>query len=89
MRWILATALAVIAAGSAVAGDKTAAPGHNGLTVGHDGKMWRMEGCAAYPVEAHAGGQSKPVAAAAVTPPATPEDDEGPAKLATSDKPAE
>ena len=36
--------------------------GHNGLTIGHDGKMWRMEGCAAYPVEAQAGGQSKPVA---------------------------
>lgn len=75
MRWMIAVALAVMAFGStAIADEKAPVPGHNGLTIGHDGKMWRMEGCAAYPVDAKAGGQSKPVAAAtpAITPGKTP-----------------
>ena len=80
MRWMIATAFLAMACGSAVADDKV--PGHNGLTIGTDGKMWRMEGCAAYPVEAQAGAQSKPVATAPVA-------EEKPAKLAKSDKVAE
>ena len=87
MRKTLVIAALILAPGLAFADDKTPVPGHNGLTIGHDGKMWRMEGCAAYPVEAEAGGQSKPVAA--VAPAATPAAEETPAKLAKSDKPAE
>lgn len=74
MRKALAiAALALIPAAAAVADDKTPTAGADGLTIGHDGKMWRMEGCAAYPVEAQAGGQSTPVAAAATAPEAKPE----------------
>ena len=34
-----------------------------GTFLGHDGKLWRMEGCAAYPVEPQAGASSAPVVA--------------------------
>ena len=75
MRKALAiAALALIPAATALAGEKTPAAGADGLTIGHDGKMWRMEGCAAYPVEAQAGGQSKPVAEATAAPEAKPEE---------------
>ena len=57
-------AVALIPAAPALAGDKTPAAGADGLTIGHDGKLWRMGGCAAYSVEAQAGGQSTPVAEA-------------------------
>ena len=60
MRHALAIAALALIPAAGFADD--APVGNNGLTVGPDGKMWRMEGCAAYPVEAQAGAQSKPVA---------------------------
>lgn len=60
MRHALAIAALALIPASGFADD--APVGNNGQTVGPDGKMWRMEGCAAYPIEAEAGAQSKPVA---------------------------
>ncbi|MEM7189366.1 MAG: hypothetical protein AAF439_07125 [Pseudomonadota bacterium] len=81
MRITLAIAAAIFAAGTiAHADDATPAPSPNGHTIGHDGKMWRMEGCAAYPVTAETktepasdllakmGGKKKPQQLAQSTP---------------------
>lgn len=48
--------------GAALADDGTGVP--SGTFLGHDGNLWRMEGCAAIPVEPRAGAQSKPAAVA-------------------------
>mgnify|MGYP005730154033 CR=1 FL=1 len=69
MRLILATAaLVMLPLTGGHAGDVTTTNSPNGYTIGHDGKMWRMEGCAAYPVTAETGAQSKPVATATAKP---------------------
>ena len=59
----IATILAVFAFSTsmAVAGELKA-PAHGEKLIGHDGKQWVMEGCAAYPVTAEtATKQSRPV----------------------------
>jgi hypothetical protein len=61
----IASILAAFAltASPAVAGDQRT-PVHGEKLLGHDGKQWVMEGCAAYPVTTEAARQqSKPVPA--------------------------
>ena len=77
-RFCLTVAVLAVTA-PAFAGEKSAHPA--GTFIGHDGKLWKMEGCAAYPVDA--AGKALPVASA---PKATPAE-AAPKKLAQS-KPA-
>ena len=69
MRHALAIAALALIPATGFAGDLKPV-GNDGHTVAPDGTMWRMEGCAAYPVQAQAGAQSKPVAQS--TPATTP-----------------
>lgn len=78
MKRLMSIAAIVLVPSVCIAESKTP----SGTFLGHDGKLWRMEGCAAYPVEPQAGAQSKPVASAPVK-------DETPAELAETKKPAE
>ena len=75
--YIAILAVSALPAVSALADDKIPA----GAFKGHDGKLWKMEGCAAYPVDAQ--GNALPVATAPVS---TPKAEET-SKLAQS-KPA-
>ncbi len=57
MKAVLTLALALTIAEVADAADKLPAAAPDGHVIGPDGKLWRMEGCAAYPV---LGAQSVP-----------------------------
>ena len=62
MRPIILTATLLALASPALAGDKTVEKRAHppGAFVGHDGKLWKMVGCAAYPVDA--AGRALPLA---------------------------
>ena len=58
MRFLVLTAAMFAFSAPALAGDKSAHPA--GTFIGHDGKLWKMEGCAAYPVDS--AGKALPLA---------------------------
>ena len=76
MRLTLAIAALALLPTAALA-DDAKAKHPQGAFIGHDGKLWKMEGCAAYPVDAK--GNALPLASV----PAAPAKD-APKKLAQS-----
>lgn len=54
MRTLAILVLSSLVATAAYAGDTRNSPGAHGQLIGHDGKRYVMEGCAAYPVTAEA-----------------------------------
>lgn len=69
MRTFVILTLGSLVATTAFAGDSKQSPGAQGQLIGHDGKRYVMEGCAAYPVTAEATPkQSRPAAALKMEP---------------------
>ena len=75
MRTLTILTAAFMAFGTLAHAGDTGTPSAHGHVIGHDGKLWRMEGCAAYPVNAEAATPAKTqtVQQSVPTPAETPE----------------